>query len=1320
MQPLLYDLAPSQIPEWYAYQLNPQSSVYNISFNHFFFKQIDVNIFCKAWQKILDRHIVFRIHFAYQDGKPKQLLLPPISLQVENILIDKTMISENEVNILQNKLAQEYALKPFNFETGPLFRLHLVAYPKNEFQLIFTVHHIIWDETSTMNLIREFTEIYTAHLEQRQAILPVLNASYLDYVKYVNDAIISGKYDQHKKYWLDLFKTIPSPLELPSDFSRPAVQTYNGNTLNQWLPRKLIRDIQIFISQNNTTLFILLLTVLDLYFYRISGQNDFVLGCPIAGRDQAVFKDLIGCFAVPMPIRCQIHDQLIFSDLLKHVETRVIEAFEHYHYPCNQVIESLIHQKDLSRPKLFSIMAGVQNNKSEFIHLPLGEGSLYAKEVYSAENHGARFDLAIGLDPLGGDIKFFCTYNTDLFKKESVVRILNDITYLFAEVIVNPTLPLKSYSLLSPSMRQKIIFDFNATDYFYNKKETLIDLFFYQANLSKEKAALHYINQTISYNMLSERIAQFASYFYSDGVRKGDFVCILLEPGIDLIICLLAVLKLGAIYVPINHEWPEARVQEVATYLSSAIIVTQDNYLPLANKLLLKVINIEHIKLKAQNMPAYIENHASPTDLAYLLFTSGTTGKPKAIPILHSGIMNLLYSTQKSYCLNENDRVLFWTSCSFDPSVLEIFWTLCFGAQVVIAPPQINRLPEQALLFIEQMKITVLQTVPTMLEALCAVKKYQGYLRLIICGAALMHKVLRDQALEIFKCRLMNHYGPTEVTVDALSFDCSQDFVGARVPLGKPLDNVKVFILDENDEPVPLGVTGEITIASPGLTPGYLHDPMLTNTKFFNKQFAEDSILLRLYRTGDLGKFDENGLVYFCGRKDNQVKINGNRVELEEIESLLLQHPELAKVALQFTEEESESKLRAYLEFHEHALNVFESRGEKYYQYTLAQQPQMLRLMNSIHHDTWPRYFEGSPFLSKYWKRLINEFPEYQFCLLDKENNIATVANGIPFYWSGEKSTVPSGWDEGVELAFQQKTQGIQPNTIIGLAGIVRSNYQGRNLSTQIVRGFRALAKMHKLDHFLGPVRPVGMFDHGIKDVHIWAKSRDKNNEPLDYWLRVHERLGAKNLGVAPQSQLVEGSLDDWEKWTGQRWNTSGEYYLEDTLQSIEVNVEKNYARYFDPSIWVSHSNLQNEATGLEKHITISDFRAYLASKLPAYMLPNEFYLITKIPLNENGKINLRALPNFSQQQRTQIAQPESAIQICLIEIWKNVLARDGFGIRCDFFHLGGQSLKVIKMLFDIEQEYKIKISLQEFYHQPTIEHLEKLIVNKINLIKGK
>ncbi|BBH51843.1 non-ribosomal peptide synthetase [Fluviispira sanaruensis] len=1301
-----YDLAPCQIPEWYSYQIDRTSPVYNISFNDLFFKNINVDIFIKSWQCILDRHLNFRIYFDYIDGKPVQKLLNKLVLQKNEILIDNTQIDVENLDSIANNLARKYSNKAFDFENGPLFVLKIAEYPDKTFQLIFVIHHIIWDETSTINLFNELSSIYNAYLKNDIPDLPEIKLNYFDYTQWINESIQSGKFVKHKEYWLKEFKTIPPALNLQTDFSRPSMQTYNGNSISTWIPRNSIRKINNFIENNNVTLFMFMMSIIDLYFFRTTGQKDIVIGSPIAGRDHDDFKLILGLFATPLPIRCQIDEEMTFESLLFQIKEKSLLAFEHHYYPCNLVIEELNHVKDLSRPKLFSVMYGVQNNKTQAYEATQFHGAeRFLKNLYGAEANAARFDLTLVVDQWGSDIAFNCIYNTDLFKKCSIERMLEDMVYIVDEVIKNPRLLLTEYSIFSDEKRKYLIDSINNTNINY-EKNNIVQLLEKQLKCSPESIAISEEKNSITYKELHNSSNKIANFLMQSGIQAEDTVALTMKPSILMVVSLLAILKLSAHYVPISTENPLARTERILEYSKAKFLIIDSGFSHEGLSFSGLILNMCESKNKIKNFSSeFIYREFKQDILIYIIYTSGTTGLPKGIPIQNDGIVNLIQDTQRRYNLNQLDKILMLTPYTFDASILDIFWPLSFGGELIIPSLEKNKDPYAIAKLITEKQISILQCVPIMLDALIEANINSNYLRLVISGGAQLSKIIRDKFFAKYQCQLMNHYGPTEITVDATSFDCSQSFYGDVVPIGKPIGNVKIFILDPYLNLVPQGVVGEIYIHSPGIMKGYLNEHKNTQQAIIDKEI--DGKIFRLYKSGDLGKIADDGNIYYLGRIDKQVKVRGNRVELEEINNAILKIPYIKNSVVKVYTDEI---ISAYIEIKDE-INKVNINNSNYRIYTLAQRPELLRKLNIIHAQSWPKYFEGSAILVDLWPKIYSEFSEYQILIVDEKDEIAAIGNSIPIYWDGTCKNLPNGWDGALESAFKE-TQ-TEPNTLLILAGIVAEPYQSRGLSSEILKLFKIIAQANELEKILVAVRPTGKAQFPEIKFTDWCSLRREDGQLKDNWLRMHERIGGKILKIDLNSQFIKARIDEWESWTQFHIMNSGPIHFPETLQEAVVDFSDNSVTYYDPAVWVEHFFTNNE-NALWPKINGNQIKHLLNQTLPSYMVPDHYIFIAEMPLFENGKINESALVNNITAKSFHLDPAKTKMQKEILEIWKNVLKIDSIGVSDDFFNLGGQSLKVIQMLSLLANKYQIKIPLCNFYKTPTILGLEKMMSEKL------
>ncbi|ATB34301.1 non-ribosomal peptide synthetase [Melittangium boletus] len=1312
----VYDVAPQQIPEWYAYTLDPDSPVYNITLTLFLDGAINSEAYLEAWNQFIARHQVFRARFDYQDGKPIQVLGAPIRLEASDVFIDRRHIPASEVRDDAEHVADGLGNQLFDLHAGPLFRTRLVTYPDQRHMLVFVIHHIVWDETSTINMIKEFSQLYNQLATGQRPGAPVPRVDYLDYAQRMHDAVRDGVFDQAKAYWLRQFETVPPALALPTDHPRPGVLTYDGSTVDAWFERETVAKLQAALRESNVTLFMFLLAVLNAYLYRLTGNDDIVIGSPIANRDDEMLRDTLGLFATPLPLRARMNEGMTFSELLRQMSSVAIEGYENHGYPSNLLIEQLPLPKDLSRPRLFSVMYGVQNNKTSILdHFHLEGVKISLDErMHGAEWTTARFDLTLVVDQFGDDVSLALNYNSRLFERPTAQRMLREFIFLVNEVLNTPDQSLWDYGLMPGAEARRLLTEFNQTQVPFSREVTVAHLIAQRAAAVPEEIAVLEGEHRYTYAQLQHRALQIGGELTARGVRQGDRVGVLLEPSFELLASLVGILGTGAAYVPLLPDYPEARIRAILADSGIRQVLTVS-----ALREKVEAGGVAPLLLDAPGTwsPASGREvsrppvRATPGDVAYVIYTSGTTGLPKGIEIEHQGLVNYLEFLQRRYTLERTDCVLMTSSYVFDASIVEIFWPLVSGARVAIASSEQRTDPAQVNELLSRHGVSVLQGVPLFLAAVADARAAGSFsplerLRLTIVGGAALHREVRDKLLRVFGGRLMNHYGPTEVTVDASTFDCSRDFEGAIVPIGRPIDNARLFILDRRLRPVPIGVTGDIYVASPGLARGYLGDPQRTAEVFLSHSL-DGAEPLRLYRTGDVGKYDAEGTVYYLGRSDKQVKIRGNRVELEEINARLSAHPSITSCVVKAVDLDSGSeRLLAYLELSE-AFNGFTAQGATYRLFTLAQRPELLRQMEAAHLESWPQFFAGDSSVKVLWPRIWTEFPEYQFALVDEADQVVAAGNAVPSRWSGEVSTLPSGWSAALERALSAD-RALAPDTLLILTGVVLPSHQSRGLASCVLEGFKALTRGMGLARAIVPVRPTGKSNHPELSFTEWCEKRRADGLPEDAWLRIHERVGGRPLGIEPRSQRVVGTVAQWECWTEMRFPVSGEYHVPGGMGPVRIDLEKDVGEYDEPSIWYQHfaDSYQGPAWApLGKR----ELRTFLADSLPEYMIPEQLRFVAKMPRTPGGKIDERKLPEV-RWQAGQTAPPQNPLQHTLAELFRDVLSVEKVGIGDDFFYLGGQSLKAIRLLTLVTQRLGVRVVLKDFYREPTILGLERLV----------
>ncbi|WP_437901751.1 amino acid adenylation domain-containing protein [Sorangium sp. So ce124] len=1311
-----YELAPYQLPEWFMHELAPESPFYNVAItNAVLTGNLDVQAFLSAWQALVDRHAVFRTSFGYLEGRPVQRVLPRRELRIQDFYLDFTGVPHDQVDEEMRRVSSHYSGVPLDFEAGPTL-IKLAEFPGKRFLLLFCVHHILWDETSTINMALELSELYNATRAGRPPQLPELELDYVDWAQWIHGAVREGLFESQRQHWIRRYATLPPALDLPFDRPRPALQTFSGMTVSRVMSEPVSVRMDRFLQQRGLTLNIFMLAVLSLQIHRLTGQSDFVLGTPIANRNDRRLEKMLGLFATAIPMRCTIAPGASFAELLERTRDEAIAGYDNHNYPIILAIQELNPEFDPSRNRLFSIMFGTQNNKTRLMSEVKFDGltlEFLPDDTLSKEFESSKFDLTIIIDQLAALKVVRLNYNSDLFDRSTIERMMDQIFSLTEQVLADPSRPLAAYRMLSPAEEARLLVDFNATAEPFDAGATLHERFSAQARLTPEAPALVTEGGVWSYRELDEISNRWARVLRSRGAGREDRVALLLEPSPEMVTAMLAVLKAGAAYVPLHPDSPAGRHAEILRSSGARMLLTSGELSKgVAFDGEIARIDALSAEVRAASGDA-LDGGAAAGNLAYVIYTSGTTGAPKGIEIEHRGVINLLETTQRRYGLDGGDTALFITPYNFDASILDVFWPLSVGARVVVPRAGDEKDPARIASLIEAHGVTFLQSVPLMLEALVE-DRLQGRspalpsLRRVICGGAAMRRQLRDRALRAFpRCALENHYGPTEVTVDAAQFDCRSDFDGDTVPLGSPIGNARLHVLDAALLPVPIGVTGEIYVASPGLARCYTGDPARTAASFVPDPYSP-APGARLYRTGDLGRYSAGGVVHFLGRVDQQVKVRGNRVELGEVESRLKELPQVARCAVtHLPGSGGEGALAAWVELCDGG-DVLRGERGAYRIFTLAQRPELRRQMESLHLGAWPAYFAGDCALRTYWPRLPGEFPRHQYVLLDEEDAVVAAGNAIPIAWDGTVEDLPRGWDHGLEKGFVDAERGVVPNTLFILTGVAAPGAQGQGLATLILQAFKRLGRALGLTRVLVAVRPTGKTAHPELTFSEYCQRRREDGLPCDNWLRSHERVGGRVLKVDLTSQRVRARVSDWACWAGRQFTESGEYQLADTLQPVRINVEEDYGEYYDPSVWMEHP----PAEGAWEHVDAHGVREFLKASLPEYMIPAHIRFLSRLPLASSGKVDgaaLRALGESLETPRSS-APPRTPIQVQLAEIWKEILEVERVGIGDDFFELGGHSILAVRMLARINEVFSARLGLRDLFLQRTIQGLEPLL----------
>jgi amino acid adenylation domain-containing protein len=850
-----------------------------------------------AFNEILRRHESLRTTFPEVDGQPVQAIAPYASRPLPVVDVSHLPPAEQEAEVRRYALRQSET--PLDLATGPLARVEVIRLGEDEHVVLVGLHHIIYDGWSVAVLRRELLATYRAFAAGLPSPLPELPIQYADYAAWQRARLQGEVYEGLREYWRQKLADLPA-LELPIDHPRPKVRTTHAEATSCRLSSQLSRALKDLALREQATVFMVLLAAFQVLLRRYSGQEDFAIGTPIAGRLRPELENLIGYFVNTLVMRADLSADPTFRELISRVRKTALEGYDHQEMPFERLVQELKPDRDLSRHPLFQVLFVFQSvpfRAEEVSELELGNLETGLGE------RAADFELLLDATERGEELRLRLSYNRDLFAAATIARLLENFQVLLQAIADDPDRPITRLPLCSPEERRQVLVEWNRTDADYPNAASVHQLFEAQVERTPTEVAVVFEGQQLTYQELNARANQLARSLRSLGVGPDVPVGVCLERSLEMAVAIPAVLKAGGAYLPLDPEYPKQRLRVMLEDAQPAVVVTQQRLLASLPAFAAQRLLVDMDDSIRRRSP---ENPNWPTDatnLLYVLYTSGSTGRPKGVCLAHRPLVNLLMWQLSESGLGPGARTLQFTSLNFDPSFLEMFATWCAGGTLVMIDEQTRRDPGQLLRFIEQQRIERLYVPFVVLQQLAELggeAELGDSLREINTAGEQLR--VTPQLVDFFhrlgECKLQNQYGPTEaqvVTAHTLSGPPSQWV--ALPPIGRPLPNVRIYILDTHAQPVPIGVPGELYIGGHPLARGYLKRPDLTAEKFVPDPFASVADA-RMYRSGDLARWLPNGDIEFLGRADHQVKIRGFRVEPGEIEAVLHEHPSVRQAVV--------------------------------------------------------------------------------------------------------------------------------------------------------------------------------------------------------------------------------------------------------------------------------------------------------------------------------------------------------------------------------------------------------------------------------------
>jgi amino acid adenylation domain-containing protein len=893
---------------WFLDELEPGSAFYNMTFAASLSGSLLVEVLESALREVVARHDILRTSFHTVEGTPRQTIAP--DLMVSLTIEDLTVLPELERAAAANRLATEEAQRPFDLSRPPLMRASLLRLDEHEHILLLTMHHIVSDYWSVGLLIQEMATLYGAFAAGLASPLPELPIQYADFAHWQQSSFKGEVLDKQLAYWKTMLKGSSGVLELTPDKPRPAIQTFRGAREYAILPRQLTESLKLFSRQEEVTLFMTLFAAFQVLLYRYTGQEDISVGTPIANRNRPEIEKLIGFFANTLVLRSDLSGGPSFRELVQRVREVALGAYAHQDLPFERLVEELQPRRDLSRTPLFQVLFVFQNIALEVYRLPELNISFVEPDTGTS-----KFDLTLSMMERGGSLAMRLEYNTDIFEAATIKRMLRHMENLLQSIVTDPNQKLYELELMTIDERERIVKNWNDTRGTRAPARCVHHLFEQQAARTPDEVAAVFEDQSVSYRELDQRANRLANHLRKLGVGPDITAGILCERSLDLLVAVLGVLKSGGAYLPLDPRYPQQRLAYMLEDSGAHVLLTHRGLHSVLGGCRLPVVDLD-VAWPAITNESEAISHADMTgeELAYVIYTSGSTGNPKGVAMPHRALTNLIEWQVSALKLVPKARTLGFSSISFDASFNEMFTCWYTGGMLLLPSDELRQDTSRLIDFLNEHRVGRLFLPFVALSQLANVFSETGrfpeHVREILCTAEQLQ--VSDSVRQLFSrsraCRLLNEYGPSEshvVTVHELHGPAT--YWPKLPPIGRPIANTEIYLLEDNLEVCPIGVPGELYIGGDSLARGYVGRPAMTAGRFIPDPFST-AAGSRLYRTGDIGRYSENGEIEFLGRKDNQVKIRGFRIEPGEIETLLRKNLNIKEAVITVAEDDTGDK----------------------------------------------------------------------------------------------------------------------------------------------------------------------------------------------------------------------------------------------------------------------------------------------------------------------------------------------------------------------------------------------------------------------------
>jgi amino acid adenylation domain-containing protein len=886
---------------WILDQLDPGAPVHNIAIAVRVQGPLNITALAVSLNKVAERHDVLRMHVEMRGGLPVQVIASALNVNLPSIDVDGVTKAEREVAAQQ--LAREEGRRRFDLSNGPLFRASLLKIDSDDYILVLAMHHIVSDGQSLEILVREMGSLYQHFSEGSGPLLPELPIQYADYAEWQRSWVQDDKLQRQLAYWKTQLAHAPAGLDVHGDHPRPPVQTFNGAQETFAFSPHLSQALRKLTRNEHVTPFMTLLAAFQSLLHRYTGEKDLLVGTVVANRDQVATEPLIGFFVNTLVLRARFSDDPTFREILHRLRGVVLEAYAHQDIPFEKLVEELQPERNLSLSPLFQILFTYQHSPTSSLEIPG-----LSVSFMNLETGTAKFDLSLSMVDGERGLNGILEYNRELFDATTIRRMIKHFIRLLEGVTEHPELPISRQELLSPEEQIRLVVEWNDTGRDHPRDLCIHQLFEGQVERTPDDIALICNEEQLTYRALDMRANQLARYLQRLGVQPEVPVGIFMSRSTEMIVGLLAILKAGGAYLPLDPAYPEERVAFMMADVGARVLLTEEQYLERLPVDAGTVITLNGAEAPyASESGERIQVDVDPRDLAYLIYTSGSTGRPKGVAIEHRNAVTLLHWAHDFYSDADLSCVPAVTSTCFDISVFEIFAPLSRGGRIILVENALS------LLALRQAdELTLINTVPSAMTELLRANKLPSSVRTVnlageLIPASLIEQLHRQRSVE----RVFNLYGPSEDTTYSTAALVQQDF-SKSVAIGRPISNKQIYLLDPQLQLVPPGAVGEVFIGGEGLSRGYYGQSDSTAEAFLPNPFSEVPGS-RFYRTGDLARHRSDGQLDFLGRVDNQVKVRGFRIELDEIATVLGRHAEVSEAVVTVRQEAMSQWLVAYV-----------------------------------------------------------------------------------------------------------------------------------------------------------------------------------------------------------------------------------------------------------------------------------------------------------------------------------------------------------------------------------------------------------------------